>query len=88
MNCNEAIEYIHSLEKFGMRPGLERIGELCRALGEPQKGLKIIHVAGTNGKGSTSTIISCILQKSGFNTGLFISPYVSNFRERIQYNGE
>lgn len=63
MNCNEAIEYIHSLEKFGIRPGLERIGELCRALGEPQKGLKIIHVAGTNGKGSTSTIISCILQK-------------------------
>ena len=87
MNCNEAIEYIHSLEKFGMRPGLERIGELCRALGEPQKGIKIIHVAGTNGKGSTSTIISCILQKAGFNTGLFISPYVSNFRERIQYNG-
>lgn len=71
MNCNEAIEYIHSLEKFGMRPGLERIGELCRALGEPQKGIKIIHVAGTNGKGSTSTIISCILQKAGFNTGLF-----------------
>ena len=87
MNCNEAIEYIHSLEKFGIRPGLERIGELCRALGEPQKGIKIIHVAGTNGKGSTSTIISCILQKAGFNTGLFISPYVSNFRERIQYNG-
>lgn len=87
MNCNEAIDYIHSLEKFGMRPGLERIEALCRALGDPQKGLNIIHVAGTNGKGSTSTIIASILQKAGYGTGLFISPYVSDFRERIQYNG-
>lgn len=87
MNCSEAIEYIHSLEKFGINPGLERIEALCSALGNPQKNLKVIHIAGTNGKGSTSTMISNILQKSGYNTGLFISPYVSDFRERIQLNG-
>lgn len=88
MNCNEAIEYIHSLEKFGINPGLERIRALCADLGNPQDKLKIIHVAGTNGKGSTSTMISNILQKSGFQTGLFISPYVTDFRERIQLNGQ
>ncbi len=87
MNCNEAIAYIHSLEKFGINPGLERIRALCEMLGNPQKKLKVIHVAGTNGKGSTSTVISNILRKSGYNTGLFISPYVTDFRERIQYNG-
>ena len=87
MNCNEAIEYIHSLEKFGIKPGMDRIRALCNALGNPQDKLKIIHVAGTNGKGSTSTMISNILRKSGYNTGLFISPYVTDFRERIQYNG-
>ena len=87
MNYNEAIEYIHSLEKFGIRPGMERIRALCDFLGNPQKKLKVIHVAGTNGKGSTSTMISNILRKNGYNTGLFISPYVSDFRERIQYNG-
>ncbi len=87
MNYNEAIEYIHSLEKFGIRPGMERIRALCDFLGNPQKKLKVIHVAGTNGKGSTSTMISNILRKNGYNTGLFISPYVTDFRERIQYNG-
>ena len=87
MNCNEAIEYIHSLEKFGINPGLERIRALCNLLGNPQKKLKVIHVAGTNGKGSTSTMICNILRKSGYNTGLFISPYVTDFRERIQLNG-
>ena len=87
MNCNEAIEYIHSLEKFGINPGLERIRALCNLLGNPQKKLRVIHVAGTNGKGSTSTMICNILRKSGYNTGLFISPYVTDFRERIQCNG-
>lgn len=87
MNCNEAIEYIHSLERFGIKPGMERIRALCAELGNPQNKLKVIHVAGTNGKGSTSTVISNILRKNGYNTGLFISPYVTDFRERIQYNG-
>lgn len=87
MKCSEAIEYIHSLEKFGIKPGLERISALCELLGNPQEKLKIIHVAGTNGKGSTSTVISKILMQAGYNTGLYISPYVVDFRERIQYNG-
>ncbi len=87
MICNEAIEYIHSLEKFGIKPGLERIKSLLDILGNPQDKLKVIHVAGTNGKGSTSTMISNILIKNGFNTGLYISPYVTDFRERIQLNG-
>ncbi len=87
MNCNEAIEYIHSLERFGINPGLERIEALCSVLGNPQKGLKFVHVAGTNGKGSTSTMISNILIRSGYRTGLFTSPYVVDFRERIQFNG-
>ena len=88
MNCNEAIEYIHSLEKFGIKPGLERISALCAALGNPQEKIKVIHVAGTNGKGSTSTVISNILLRSGYNVGLYTSPYVTDFRERIMFNGE
>lgn len=87
MNCVQAIEYIHSLEKFGIKPGLERIKALCEILGNPQDKLKVIHVAGTNGKGSTSTMISNILIKNCFKTGLYISPYVTDFRERIQLNG-
>ena len=87
MNCNEAIEYIHSLERFGIKPGLERIKALCDILGKPQQGIKFIHVAGTNGKGSTSTVISNILTEACFSTGLFTSPYVLDFRERIQFNG-
>lgn len=87
MNCQQAIDYIHSLLKFGIKPGLERIEALCSSLGNPQDKLKFIHVAGTNGKGSTSTIISNILIKSGYNVGLYTSPYVVDFRERIMYNG-
>lgn len=87
MNCTQAIEYIHSLEKFGMKPGLERISALCELLGNPQNSVKFVHVAGTNGKGSTSTMISNILRKAGYNVGLFTSPYVIDFRERIQLNG-
>ncbi len=87
MNCSEAIEYIHSLEKFGIKPGMERIRALCSALGNPQDKLKVIHVAGTNGKGSTSTMIANVLRQSGYDVGLFISPYVTDFRERIQFNG-
>lgn len=88
MNYVDAIDYIHSLEKFGINPGLERIKALCEAFGNPQDRLKFIHVAGTNGKGSTSTMISEILQKAGYRTGLFTSPYVIDFNERIQIDGK
>ena len=88
MNCSQAIEYIHSLERFGIKPGLGRIGELCAALGNPQNACRFIHVAGTNGKGSTSTLIAGVLTRCGFVTGLYTSPYVVDFRERICLNGE
>ncbi len=87
MNFNESVEYIHSLLTFGIKPGLERISMLLDLLDNPQNKLKIVHIAGTNGKGSTSTMISNMLIASGKKTGLFTSPYVIDFCERIQING-
>lgn len=88
MNFNESVEYIHSLLAFGIKPGLERISMLLDLLNNPQDKLKIVHIAGTNGKGSTSTMISNMLIASGKKTGLFTSPYVIDFCERIQIDGE
>ena len=88
MNYEQALHYIHSLNRFGINPGLERIEELCRAVGNPQDRLKFVHVAGTNGKGSTSTMIAGALTACGKRTGLFTSPYVSEFLERIQIDGK
>lgn len=88
MTSLEAIEYIHSRLTFGINPGMERISALCSALGDPQDKLRFIHVAGTNGKGSTSTMIASILSGAGLCTGLFTSPYVIDFRERMQIDGE
>ena len=84
----ETLYFIHSLERFGIKPGLSRIEALCRALGDPQKKLRFIHVAGTNGKGSTSTMLAYICKEAGYKTGLYVSPFVLDFRERIQINGE
>ncbi|MBR4282261.1 MAG: bifunctional folylpolyglutamate synthase/dihydrofolate synthase [Clostridia bacterium] len=88
MNYSEALDYTHSLLKFGIKPGLERVSRLLSRLGNPQKECKFVHVAGTNGKGSTCAMISSILRESGKKTGLFISPYIVDFRERIQIDGE
>ena len=88
MNFDQSVEYIHSLLAFGIKPGLERISMLLDLLGNPQDKLKIIHVAGTNGKGSTSTTISNMLIAGGKKTGLFTSPYVIDFCERIQIDGK
>lgn len=88
MTYFETLKFIHSLNKFGIKPGLERIIALLNKLGNPQDDLAVIHVAGTNGKGSTSTALCNILKVSGKKTGLFISPFVIDFRERIQINGE
>ena len=88
MKFNESVEYIHSLLAFGIKPGLERISMLLDLLNNPQEKLKIVHIAGTNGKGSTSTMISNMLICEGYKTGLFTSPYVIDFCERIQINGE
>lgn len=88
MNYNESLKYIHSTDVFGSKPGLERISILMEKLDSPHKKLKAIHVAGTNGKGSTCTMIASGLIKSGKKVGLYLSPYVVDFRERIQINGE
>ena len=88
MTYSEALESIHSLLSFGSRPGLDRVRELLRRMGNPQDKLKFIHVAGTNGKGSTCAMLSAILKAEGYRTGLFISPYITDFRERIQIDNE
>ncbi len=88
MNYKEAVDYIHSLLKFGIRPGLYGMNALLHYLGNPEKGLEYVHVAGTNGKGSTSTAVSNVLIEAGYNVGLYTSPFVSHFLERVQFNGK
>ncbi len=86
MTYEEAIAYIHGMYWRGSKLGLVRVTELCELLGNPQNGLKFIHVAGTNGKGSTCAMLSHILCAQGYQTGLFVSPFVDRFNERIQLN--
>jgi len=86
MNYEQAIDFIHSTYKFGSKLGLENIRRLTELLGNPQKSYKIIHIAGTNGKGSTSSMVHDVLMSSGYKAGLFISPYLEEFTERIQIN--
>jgi dihydrofolate synthase/folylpolyglutamate synthase len=88
MTYQETLAYIYGLGRFGMRPGLERISSLLSALDNPQDKLKIIHVAGTNGKGSTAAFLSSILSCGGYKTGLFTSPHLNRFTERMRINGE
>lgn len=87
MNYNEALEYIHSVSWMGTIPGLERELELLDRIGNPQKRLKYIHVAGTNGKGSTAAMLQSMLTRAGYRTGLYTSPYIIRFNERIQVDG-
>jgi dihydrofolate synthase/folylpolyglutamate synthase len=88
MNYSEALEYIHSINWTFTKPGLERISFLCEKLGDPQKELKFVHVAGTNGKGSFCSMLDSVLRAAGYKTGLFTSPYIKEFNERIRYCGE
>lgn len=87
MNYEEAISFIHSTMWQGSRPGLSRITELLAKIGNPEKDLKVVHVAGTNGKGSFCSMLDSVLREAGYKTGLFTSPYIEFFEERIQYNG-
>ena len=88
MNANEAIAYIHSVCWKGSIPGLGRTQELLAKMGNPEKKLKFIHIAGTNGKGSTAAMTASILQQAGYKVGLYTSPYIYRFHERIQLCGE
>ena len=88
MTYDEALEYIHGVSWTFCKPGLDRIGELCQRLGHPERGMRFIHVAGTNGKGSTSAMLDSILRRVGLNVGLFTSPYIYEFGERMRVGGE
>ena len=87
MNVNEAIAYIHSVCWKGSIPGLGRTQELLAKMGNPEKKLKFIHIAGTTGKGSTAAMTASILQQAGYKVGLYTSPYIYRFHERMQVNG-
>ena len=88
MNYRESLEYIHSINWCFCKPGLERIRELCDRLGNPQKSLRFVHVAGTNGKGSTCAMLESVLRAAGYKTGLYTSPYITVFNERMRICGE
>ncbi|MBQ8163692.1 MAG: folate family ECF transporter S component [Clostridia bacterium] len=88
MTYNEALDYIHKINWCFCKPGLERITELCKKLGDPQDKLKFIHVAGTNGKGSFCAMISSVLKANGYKVGTYTSPYVKVFNERMAINGQ
>lgn len=88
MSYDEALEYIHSVSWKGSRPGLERTRELLGKMGDPHKKLKFIHVAGTNGKGSFCAMTESVLRHAGYKVGLYTSPYVLRFNERMKVDGE
>lgn len=88
MDYNEALAYIHAINWTFCKPGLERVSLLCKKLGDPQKDIKCIHVAGTNGKGSTCAMLASVLQAAGYRVGLYTSPHMVRFNERMRVNGE
>lgn len=87
MNYKEAMDYIKNTAKFGSKYGLQRTKKILEYLGNPEDKLKCIHIAGTNGKGSTTAMISNILKEAGYKVGMYTSPYLEEFEERIQING-
>ena len=88
MTIQETLSYIHKVSWLGSVPGLSRTRELLRRMGNPEKKLKFVHIAGTNGKGSTAAMTASILQQAGCRTGLYTSPYIISFNERMQVNGQ
>lgn len=87
MNYKEAAEYMESLQHYGCVPGLESIRQLCAYLDNPQDNLKFVHIAGTNGKGSVLAYVSTVLTSAGYKVGRYISPAVTDYRERFQIDG-
>lgn len=88
MTYIEALEFIHRVGNVFCKPGLERISRLCEALGHPERSLKFIHVGGTNGKGSFCSMLDAVLRAAGYRVGLFTSPYIVEFNERMRVGGE
>lgn len=87
MTYHEALAYIEGTVTFGGKPGLRRIRALCEQMGNPQDKVRVVHITGTNGKGSTAAMTASVLRRAGYRVGLFVSPYVDDFRERIQLDG-
>ena len=88
MTLEQALYYIHSVCWKGTVPGLSRTQELLAKMGNPEKKLKFVHIAGTNGKGSTCAMLASVLGKAGYRVGLYTSPFIVRFNERMQINGE
>ena len=88
MTYEEALEYIHGVSWTFCKPGLERISELCERLGNPEKKLRFVHVAGTNGKGSFCSMLDSVLRAAGYKVGLYTSPYIREFNERMRVDGK
>lgn len=88
MTIEEARALIQGVEWRGSRPGLSRVRELLHRIGDPQDTLQFVHIAGTNGKGSTAAMLAAVLQAAGYTTGLFTSPFLEQFAERMQVNGQ
>ncbi len=88
MNCPEALAWLYSTQQFGIKLGLENTHRLLAAAGHPETACRFLHVAGTNGKGSVCAMLDSILRAAGHRTGLYTSPHLVNFRERIRVNGE
>lgn len=88
MTYQQAMNYIHTANQLGTKLGLDTIGTLCRYLDDPQNQLKFIHIAGTNGKGSTAAFLASMLHCAGYRTGLYTSPYLYQFNERICIDGQ
>ena len=88
MTYQEAIDWLYELRLLGSKLGLENPRQLAAHAGNPHQSLKIIHVAGTNGKGSVCAMLESIYRDAGYKTGLFTSPHLVSFRERIQVNRE
>ena len=88
MNIDALLEELYSYSMFSIRLGLDNIKEICKHLGNPQNSYKVIHITGTNGKGSTSTTVETILLEVGFKVGKYTSPHILHFNERIAFNNE
>ena len=88
LTFDEAIQWIHSIGRFGVKPGLERITVLLERLGNPHHKLNFVHIGGTNGKGSTAALLASVLETAGYRVGLYTSPYLEAFNNRISINGE
>ncbi len=84
---NDGLQYLYTLEKYGVRLGLKMVKTLLKSLDNPQDKLSIIHIGGTNGKGSTSAMIASVMTKAGYKVGLYTSPHLARFNERIRING-